>query len=120
VIPEFHIFSFQAETLDDSRKKFTENAVAHAQKYLAELASAAREAGVQCETTYLFSDSPYLSIIGLAKDKKCDLIAMASHGRKGIKAFLLGSETQKVLSHSPLPVLVFHASGEPPSASISS
>ena len=42
-----------------------------------------------------------------AKEKGCDLIMMASHGRRGVQAFLLGSETQKVLTHSQIPVLVF-------------
>ena len=47
------------------------------------------------------------AIIATAKEKGCDLIMMASHGRGGVKAFLLGSETQKVLAHSKIPVLVF-------------
>jgi nucleotide-binding universal stress UspA family protein len=51
-------------------------------------------------------DSPYLAIIATAKSKRCDLIVMASHGRRGLSALLLGSETSKVLTHSTLPVLV--------------
>jgi nucleotide-binding universal stress UspA family protein len=53
------------------------------------------------------SDHPYEAILKMAEDKGCDLIAMASHGRKGVRGFLLGSETQKVLAHSQVPVLVF-------------
>ncbi len=53
------------------------------------------------------SDHPYEAIIQAARDLQCDLIAMASHGRHGLKGVLLGSETQKVLTHSAIPVLVF-------------
>jgi nucleotide-binding universal stress UspA family protein len=52
------------------------------------------------------STSPYEEIIGLAADAGCDLIFMASHGRRGVAALLLGSETNKVLTHSKIPVLV--------------
>ncbi len=53
------------------------------------------------------SDFPFEAIIEAARAGNCDLIAMASHGRKGVKGLLLGSETQKVLTHSAIPVLVF-------------
>lgn len=52
------------------------------------------------------SDQPYAVIIAAAKKRKCDLIVMASHGRKGLSQLLLGSETTKVLAHSTIPVLV--------------
>lgn len=51
-------------------------------------------------------DQPYLGIIETANSEKCDLIVMASHGRRGLAALILGSETTKVLTHSKLPVLV--------------
>ena len=51
-------------------------------------------------------DQPYIGIIDVAKRKKCDLIVMASHGRKGLSALLIGSETTKVLTHCKVPVLV--------------
>ena len=53
------------------------------------------------------SFSPHEAIIDAAKDKGCDLIVMASHGRRGLNAVLLGSETQKVLTHSSIPVMVY-------------
>ena len=59
-----------------------------------------------CKTAHVIDDSIWESIIGAAKKNKCDAIVMASHGRRGISAVLLGSETQKVLTHSKLPVLV--------------
>jgi len=61
---------------------------------------------VPCEVFHMISDSPYEAIIDAAKKKKCDLIVMASHGRRGLSALVLGSETQKVLIHSKIPVLV--------------
>ena len=67
------------------------------------------EAGVEkvpCAVLHVISDSPYEAIIAAAKQKKCDLIVMASHGRRGLSAMVLGSETQKVLIHSKIPVLV--------------
>ena len=49
---------------------------------------------------------PWEAILDLAKQQSCDLIVMASHGRRGMAALLIGSETSRVLTHSPLPVLV--------------
>ena len=62
--------------------------------------------GVTTETTYVTSPSPYEAICKTAKKEKCDLIVMASHGRRGIAGLLIGSETQKVLTHTTVPVLV--------------
>ena len=66
----------------------------------------ALEAGVECSKAMLVSEEPYEAIIEAAKQHGCDLIFMASHGRRGITGLLLGSETQKVLTHSTIPVLV--------------
>ena len=63
-------------------------------------------AGVQAELVRKSSDHPWEAIIDTAKDKACDLIVMASHARRGVSGFLLGSQTQKVLTHSSVPVLV--------------
>lgn len=71
----------------------------------------AQEAGVECCKAMLVSEEPYESIIEAANQNGCDLIFMASHGRRGITGLLLGSETQKVLTHSTIPVLV-HRSNE--------
>ena len=68
----------------------------------------AEAAGVNAKAVTAQSDLVAESIIGAAKKHKCDLIMMASHGRKGIKRLLLGSETQHVLTHSDVPVLVMH------------
>lgn len=67
----------------------------------------AATAGVACEAMQVVNDEPWRGIIDAAKSKGCDLICMSSHGRRGVSAFLLGSETQKVLTHSTVPVLVY-------------
>ncbi|MFZ0848469.1 MAG: universal stress protein [Hyphomicrobiaceae bacterium] len=66
----------------------------------------ATEAGVAVEAMRQSNDHPWQAIVDAAKDKQCDLIVMASHGRRGVSGFVLGSETQKVLTHSTVPVLV--------------
>lgn len=67
---------------------------------------AAREQKVACSGYTVESIHPWEAILDHARDKQCDLIVMASHGRRGVAAVLLGSETQRVLLHSPIPVLV--------------
>ncbi len=67
---------------------------------------AAQAHGVVCESFTTESIHPWEAILAHANDCACDLIVMASHGRRGIAALLLGSETQRVLIHSKLPVLV--------------
>ncbi|HMO47159.1 MAG TPA: universal stress protein [Rubrivivax sp.] len=72
-------------------------------KAVVDLASAA---GVKCQAHTVEALHPWEAIIDHAKNQACDLIVMASHGRRGLSALLLGSETQKVLTHSSIPVLV--------------
>jgi nucleotide-binding universal stress UspA family protein len=77
-----------------------------AEKRLGHIKKAAAAAGVPCALKHAASDFPYLEIVNAAKKNRCDLILMASHGRRGISRLLLGSETSKVLSHTAVPVLV--------------
>ena len=79
---------------------------ANAGTIFAGIRNLASAAGVALDTVLVESDDIYMQIIGLAKKKKCDLICMASHGRRGLAGVVLGSETQKVLTHSAIPVLV--------------
>ena len=67
---------------------------------------AAATAGLACEGFTVEAIHPWEAILDLAKDRQCDLVVMASHGRRGMAAVLLGSETNRVLTHSSLPVLV--------------
>jgi nucleotide-binding universal stress UspA family protein len=81
-----------------------------AQAYLGAIEKAARAVGVRCESLSVTSDFPADAILAAAAKRRCDLIFMASHGRRGLRrASLLGSETQKVLSQAPVPVLVHRA-----------
>ena len=87
--------------------KYTELTEKQAQEILGFVETLCQQAGVSCEKLELTSDIPYEAIIEAATQSKCDLIFMASHGRRGISALLLGSETSKVLTHSKIPVLVY-------------
>ncbi len=77
-----------------------------ADRILGELTRAAKKAGITADCVTVQKRSPYEAIIATANKKKCDLIVMASHGRRGLSSLLLGSETQKVLTHSKIPVLI--------------
>ena len=89
-----------------SRKRYKEITGRESRKALAAVELEARDAGVQCATLTMTSESPWEGIIVAATSKRAELIVMASHGRRGLSALLLGSETAKVLTHSKIPVLV--------------
>jgi nucleotide-binding universal stress UspA family protein len=90
-----------------SQEQFEANARKAAEKHLAFVEKTAAAAGVPYEGMYLASVAPWEAIIDAARKKKCDLIALGSHGRSGLAGVLLGSQTVKVLTHSKIPVLVF-------------
>ena len=102
----FHTLSTDAEMLEQTPLAYEAASRARGQRLLDEIAAAARDAGVPCRTVQSVADDPYEAIIAAAREHGCDLVVMASHGRRGIKGMLLGSETQKVLVHSAIPVLV--------------
>lgn len=87
--------------------KQEERAERHAQECLNHAAQTCQAAGVVCNTVSVASDTPAQVIIDAAVREGCDLILMASHGRTGWSGLLIGSETNKVLTHSTLPVLVY-------------
>lgn len=78
----------------------------NAKEVLSAVVAAAKAAGVACDTQHVRDQFPADGIIAQAKSSGCDLIVMASHGRRGIRRLLLGSETSLVLTHSTIPVLV--------------
>jgi nucleotide-binding universal stress UspA family protein len=88
--------------------EYAKHAREHAASILDVVADDAKAAGVECETVQVIQDHPYEAIVATAKQKGCDLIVMASHGRSGIAAIVLGSVTAKVLTHTTIPVLVYH------------
>jgi nucleotide-binding universal stress UspA family protein len=77
------------------------------EKCLAQIKDAATAAGVHCNVIHAEHEQPYQAIIEATKRNGCDLIVMASHGRRGVSALMLGSETVKLLTHSTIPVLVY-------------
>jgi len=85
----------------------TRPATAAAEKYLGQVKEVAAAAGVSCNVIHAEHEQPYQAIIDAAKKNDCDLIVMASHGRRGVSALVLGSETVKVLTHCTVPVLVY-------------
>jgi len=107
VTPKFHTFRYQVDMLEASRGDYDHASERHAEEFLHYVKRVAAGAGVECDTLHISGDHPYKEIIKAAQKKNCDLILMASHGRRGIEGFLLGSETQKVLTHSKTPVLVY-------------
>ena len=101
----FHVFA--ADTMvTDTEDTYKARCEERANKYLDAIKKAAEAAGVLFSGTHVFSDQPYMTIISTASAHDCDLICMASHGRRGMSALVLGSETVKVLTHSKIPVLV--------------
>jgi nucleotide-binding universal stress UspA family protein len=80
-------------------------AAEHAARVLSGVSEAARKAGVACETLHV-NDFPAEGIVETAKARGCDLIAMASHGRRGLSKLILGSQASRVLALSTVPVLV--------------
>jgi nucleotide-binding universal stress UspA family protein len=87
---------------------YEEKTRALAQERVERIKKAAEAHNVRCETVVEQSFSPSDEILNAAEKYHCDAIFMASHGRKGIGRLFVGSETQKVLAHSPIPVTVFH------------
>jgi nucleotide-binding universal stress UspA family protein len=107
IMPEQHPFFYETEIPAEALAQVARQSKAAGQTYLAVVEKKAEEAGVACEVVYKVNDYVYETIIHVAEQKGCDLIMMASHGRRGVGALLLGSETQKVLTHSKIPVLVY-------------
>jgi nucleotide-binding universal stress UspA family protein len=107
VLPPFHIFTTDAQMIEDTPAQYQARLQKHAVKILAAVSHSAQAAGVACEMVQVEHEHPYQAIIDTGGSKGCDLIVMASHGRHGISTIVLGSETLKVLTHSKIPVLVY-------------
>lgn len=106
--PPFPVTNFGEDGRYDPEKsrRFAHEAATHGQRIVDAALARAREAGVAAELVLESSETPHRVIIHTAESRGCDLICMASHGRRGINALLLGSETNKVLAHCTIPVLV--------------
>lgn len=79
----------------------------YAETCLSKVREIAAGLGTACETTHAKSAHPYAAILAAARDRRCDLVVVGSHGRRGIESIVLGSEASKLLVHSHLPVLVY-------------
>jgi len=93
---------FEPQAPEDYRAQCRQEAA----RILGALAAKAKRARVPFSSAHAFSSSPWSAILAAARKQRCDAIVMASHGRRGVSALVLGSETQKVLTHSKLPLLV--------------
>jgi nucleotide-binding universal stress UspA family protein len=89
-----------------SKKEYAALANQEAEKILSAIAQKAEAGGIECATVHTIAPAPWEAILAAAKKAKAEAIVMASHGRRGVSALLLGSETQKVLTHSKIPVIV--------------
>lgn len=106
VVPPYNAIAYMAEFLAAAELRYSQHAVESASRYLDQAKLMAKAADVPCECHFVFGEHPYRAILEAAKEHHCDLIVMATHGRHGANRYLLGSETQKVLMHSRVPVLV--------------
>ena len=86
-------------------EEYEKSAEENAAKMLAEVSAAAKKQGVACDTVHV-NDFPAEAIIATAKARGCDLIVMASHGRRGLARMILGSQAMRVLTLSTVPVLI--------------
>jgi nucleotide-binding universal stress UspA family protein len=106
VTTPFHVITANREMLTYVPERYKEHMAALAAQYLEVGKNIATAAGVACDLVHIEHEHPYKAIIDTAQHRGCDAIEMASHGRRGISAVLLGSETLKVLTHSTIPVIV--------------
>ncbi len=109
VVPEFRMIadeSFAVPMSAQLKGRYEKEAIARAAGMLRKLQQKAAKSGIGADIVAVTGDLPYRQIIATARSRKCDLVVMASHGRRGLTGLLLGSETVKVLTHSKTPVLV--------------
>ena len=103
----FHALSLAPHQAEYTPAEYRRHAEDVAKRILDRSRAEAAAAGLACDTLHATHEHPYQAIIDAARTRDCDLIVMASHGRRGVSAVLLGSETLKVLTHSTIPVLVY-------------
>jgi nucleotide-binding universal stress UspA family protein len=104
--PAFHVLSLNPTMVTDTSREFRKDSEEQAARALGAVKQVSDAAGVPCSVDSVVEDDPSEAIIEAAQRNHCDLIIMASHGREGVSAMVMGSETAKVLSHSKIPVMV--------------
>ena len=105
----FHIFALDPTMVTGTPAEYKRRIADVTAQYLKTAKDTAAAAGVTCDGVHVEHEQPYRAIIDTASKMGCDAIVMASHGRRGISAMVLGSETVKVLTHSSTPVVVVRA-----------
>jgi nucleotide-binding universal stress UspA family protein len=103
------VFASGGDQVADTPDEYRRHMRNHAAQGLDAAATVAASAGVSYDKVLIEQDEPYRAIIRVAEERGCDLIVMASHGRRGLPALVLGSETMKVLTHCSVPVLVYRS-----------
>ena len=106
VVEHFRVFTTNPVLLEASIQEYRKQAAEHGQKVLGEASAKAEAAGVAVATMSRTGDVAWEQIVAAAAESGADLVAMASHGRSGLSALMLGSQTSRVLAHSKVPVLV--------------
>jgi nucleotide-binding universal stress UspA family protein len=107
VIPDYHLMIAYEGAFDPvTEDRIEQEASARAENYLQFIRESAKQAGIACDCVCETGDHPHEAILKIARSRACDLILMTSHGRRGLAAVLLGSETRKVLTHAEIPVLI--------------
>jgi nucleotide-binding universal stress UspA family protein len=107
VTEPFHFVSTDIVVVSDSIEVYEKDMHQLAQKRLQRIKTKCDEMAMDCKLIHKVANHPYEEIVLTAEENECDIIFMASHGRKGISALLIGSEVNKVLAHTKIPVLVF-------------
>lgn len=105
-VPPFHVVALEPTMVTDTREQYDKGIERVAERRLAFPRDAARVADVVYEDIYMVAEHPWAAIVETSKTHGSDLIVMASHGRRGVSALVLGSETTKVLTHTTIPTLV--------------
>ena len=106
-IPDYHLMIAYEGAFDPvTEERIEKDARVRADRYLEFIKKTCAAASVPCDSVCETSDHPYEAIVKTAEAKECDLILLHSHGRKGLAAVLLGSETRKVLTYAKIPVMV--------------
>ena len=104
---QIHSEGYIAPMVNMVRERWEQEQAERAKSILDKVCAAAGKSGVKCESLHVFGEAPYEAIIEAANKRGCDIIAMGSHGHGGVKQFLVGSETTRVLSQTKLPVVVY-------------
>jgi nucleotide-binding universal stress UspA family protein len=102
----FHPLAWEVEALVDTRGEYERYQKRQGRRALEACEALAQRAGLRCNPIFVTAERPYEAILVAARKHRCDLIVVASHGRQGVSRLILGSETQKLLAHSRVPVLV--------------